>query len=81
MGHTRRVRRSLYSLMLSGKIAFVLGSEGKGMRRLVREKCDEVVSIPIIGQTESLNVSQTAAIVLAETLRQRMERKETIQFE
>jgi 23S rRNA (guanosine2251-2'-O)-methyltransferase len=71
-------RRTLYSIDLSGRIAFVLGSEGKGMRRLVREKCDEVVSIPIVGQTESLNVSQTAAIVLAETLRQRITRKEAI---
>jgi 23S rRNA (guanosine2251-2'-O)-methyltransferase len=71
-------RRSLYSIDLSGRIAFVLGSEGKGMRRLVREKCDEVVSIPIVGQTEALNVSQTAAIVLAETLRQRIARKEAI---
>jgi len=71
-------RRSLYSIDLSGRIAFVLGSEGKGMRRLVREKCDEVISIPIVGQTESLNVSQTAAIALAETLRQRIARKETI---
>ena len=71
-------RQTVYSLDLSGQVAFVLGSEGKGMRRLVREKCDEVVSIPIVGQTESLNVSQTAAIVLAETLRQRIARKETI---
>ena len=48
------------------------------MRRLVREKCDEVVSIPIVGQTESLNVSQTAAIVLAETLRQGIARRKAI---
>jgi 23S rRNA (guanosine2251-2'-O)-methyltransferase len=77
-GTSQEGRHSLYSVDLSGRIAFVLGSEGKGMRRLVREKCDEVVSVPIVGRTESLNVSQTAAIVLAETLRQRIARKETI---
>jgi 23S rRNA (guanosine2251-2'-O)-methyltransferase len=74
-GTSQEGRRSLYSIDLSGRIAFVLGSEGKGMRRLVREKCDDVVSIPIVGKTESLNVSQTAAIVLAETLRQRLPEK------
>ncbi len=57
---------------LTGKIAFVLGSEGKGIRRLVREKCDAAVSIPMTGQVGSLNVSQTAAILLAEVLRQRL---------
>lgn len=77
-GTSQEGRRSLYSMDFSGKIAFVLGSEGRGMRRLVSEKCDEVVSIPIVGQTESLNVSQTAAIVLAETLRQSIARKETL---
>ncbi len=68
-------RRSLYSVVFSGKIAFVLGSEGKGMRRLVREKCDDIISIPTVGRTESLNVSQTASIILAEVLRQKMDHK------
>ncbi|MGO9119878.1 MAG: 23S rRNA (guanosine(2251)-2'-O)-methyltransferase RlmB [Desulfomonilaceae bacterium] len=80
-GTHQESRRSLYSFVFSGKIAVVLGSEGKGMRRLVREKCDDIISIPVIGQTESLNVSQTASIILAEILRQRMERKETFQFD
>lgn len=78
-GTHQKGRQSLYSFVFSGKIAFVLGSEGKGMRRLVREKCDDIISIPIVGQTESLNVSQTASIILSEVLRQRMERKETLQ--
>ncbi len=57
---------------LTGRLAFVLGSEGKGARRLVREKCDAMVSIPMTGSISSLNVSQAAAILLAEALRQRM---------
>lgn len=63
---------SLYSLVLSGKMAFVLGSEGKGIRRLVLEKCDHLVSVPMIGRISSLNVAQTASILLAESLRQRL---------
>ncbi len=57
---------------LTGRLAFVLGSEGKGTRRLVREKCDAMVSIPMTGAISSLNVSQATAILLAEALRQRM---------
>jgi 23S rRNA (guanosine2251-2'-O)-methyltransferase len=63
---------SLYSLDLAGRAAFVLGSEGKGMRRLVREHCDAIVSVPMAGKTASLNVSQVATIILAETLRQKV---------
>ncbi|MCS6884426.1 MAG: 23S rRNA (guanosine(2251)-2'-O)-methyltransferase RlmB [Acidobacteriota bacterium] len=51
--------------------AIVLGNEGRGMRRLVREHCDIVVSIPLIGQVSSLNVSAAAAVVLYEAVRQR----------
>ena len=60
-----------YEKNLEGKIAFVLGSEGKGIRRLVREKCDLGISIPLEGRIDSLNVAQAATVLLSEALRQR----------
>ena len=56
---------------LSGGIAFVFGAEGKGLRPLVRRTCDIAVSIPQLGQVESLNVSVAAALLLYEARRQR----------
>ncbi|HVF01272.1 MAG TPA: 23S rRNA (guanosine(2251)-2'-O)-methyltransferase RlmB [Rubrobacteraceae bacterium] len=58
-------------LELSGPVAFVLGSEGRGIRRLVREGCDGAVSIPMRGAVSSLNVSVAAAVLLYEARRQR----------
>ena len=51
--------------------ALVMGSEGSGLHRLVREKCDALVKIPVYGHIESLNVSVAAGIILYEALRQR----------
>lgn len=51
--------------------AFVLGAEGSGLRRLVRERCDWLVAIPLAGHVESLNVSVAAGVVLYEAVRQR----------
>jgi len=56
---------------LSGGLAFVFGAEGKGLRPLVRRTCDLEVSIPQLGQVESLNVSVAAAVLLYEARRQR----------
>jgi 23S rRNA (guanosine2251-2'-O)-methyltransferase len=63
--------QSVYEVDLDGPIAFVLGSEGEGMRRLTREHCDFIAKIPMRGEVESLNVSVSTGIVLFEALRQR----------
>jgi 23S rRNA (guanosine2251-2'-O)-methyltransferase len=54
-----------------GGVAFVLGAEGKGLRPLVRRACDEIVSIPLLGQVGSLNVSVSAALLVYEARRRR----------
>lgn len=61
----------LYSADLSGDIALVVGSEGKGVRRLVRKKCDFCVSIPMAGKVNSLNAAQAGAVAIFEAMRQR----------
>ena len=63
---------TLYSADLKGSAAIVIGSEGDGMSRLVRENCDFLVSIPMKGQISSLNASAAAAILLYEAVRQRL---------
>jgi 23S rRNA (guanosine2251-2'-O)-methyltransferase len=62
---------SLWNADLKGSAAIVIGSEGTGMSRLVSEKCDFRVSIPMKGEVSSLNASAAAAIMLYEALRQR----------
>ena len=63
---------SLYNADLAGPAAIVIGSEGDGMTRLVRESCDFLVSIPMKGRISSLNASAAAAVLLYEALRQRL---------
>ncbi len=63
--------KAFYESDLKGPIALVVGSEGEGMGKLVREKCDFVVNIPMQGEISSLNASVAAAIVMYEILKQR----------
>ncbi len=62
----------LYQAGLKGPAAIVIGSEGSGLGRLVRENCDFTVSIPMFGKINSLNASAAAAVLLYEAVRQRM---------
>jgi 23S rRNA (guanosine2251-2'-O)-methyltransferase len=62
---------SMWQVDLSGGLALVFGAEGKGLRPLVRRTCDALVSIPLAGSVESLNVSVAAALLLYEARRQR----------
>ncbi|MGP1439034.1 MAG: 23S rRNA (guanosine(2251)-2'-O)-methyltransferase RlmB, partial [Treponema sp.] len=61
---------SLYNLKFSDKVAIVMGSEGSGISRLVKQNCDVTVSIPTFGKIDSLNVSVAAGIFLYEIKKQ-----------
>lgn len=70
-GAAGEAEQLLYEADLSGGVVIVLGGEQNGMRRLVRETCDQLVRIPMVGKVESLNVSVAAGICLFESQRQR----------
>lgn len=61
----------MYSVDLKGSLGIVIGSEGEGISRLVKEKCDFIASIPMNGQINSLNASVAAGVLMYEALRQR----------
>lgn len=63
--------QTLFQADLKGPLALVIGGEGRGLRRLVREYCDFLISIPLCGRVDSLNASAAAAVVLYEAFRQR----------
>ena len=71
VGLDARGDTALDELDASGPVVVVVGSEGKGLSRLVRQNCDAVVSIPMAGPAESLNAAVAAGVVLAEIARQR----------
>lgn len=64
---------ALEKTKLSGKIAFIMGSEGSGMSHSIREKCDVILSIPTCGKLDSLNVSVAAGVLLYEAHRQNIQ--------
>lgn len=71
IGTAGEAESGLYQGDLTGPLGIVMGGEEKGMRRLTRENCNQLVHLPMLGSVESLNVSVTAGICLYEALRQR----------
>jgi 23S rRNA (guanosine2251-2'-O)-methyltransferase len=71
VGTAGETDQSLYQTKLVGAIAIAMGAEGKGLRRLTREHCDELVKLPMAGSVSSLNVSVATGICLYEVVRQR----------
>lgn len=71
IGTAGEASENLYQVKLTGSIALVMGAEGDGMRRLTREHCDQLVSIPMAGSVSSLNVSVATGVCLFEMVRQR----------
>ena len=72
VGTTGEADKTVYDVEQKRPIAWVIGAEGEGMRRLTGETCDELVSIPMAGSVESLNASVAAGVCLFETRRQRL---------
>jgi 23S rRNA (guanosine2251-2'-O)-methyltransferase len=64
--------QKMYNLDLKGPIGLVIGNEGEGVSRLVKEKCDFIAAIPMKGDIDSLNASVAAGVLAYEIVRQRM---------
>ncbi len=74
IGTSDDAEKTLFEVDLTGPVAIVMGAEGEGMRRLTKETCDELVSIPMFGGVESLNVSVASGVCLYEAARQRIQK-------
>lgn len=71
-GAAGEANKTIYQLDLKSSIAVVMGAEGDGLRRLTRERCDDLFALPMIGSVESLNVSVATGVALYEVVRQRL---------
>ena len=69
IGFAEDASTGLWDATWPSSTGFVMGAEGKGLRRLVRETCDQLVHLPMLGQVASLNVAVASGIVLYEALR------------
>jgi 23S rRNA (guanosine2251-2'-O)-methyltransferase len=74
-GTAGEAEQTIYEAKLTGKLALIMGAEEKGMRRLTRENCDQLIKMPMAGQVESLNVSVATGVCLFEAVRQRTQVK------
>ncbi|MCS5563903.1 23S rRNA (guanosine(2251)-2'-O)-methyltransferase RlmB [Marinobacter qingdaonensis] len=72
IGTAGEAKATLFQADFKGPVALVMGAEGKGMRRLTREHCDQLINIPMLGHVDSLNVSVATGVCLYEALRQRL---------
>ena len=72
VGTAGEAAETIYQTKLTGPLALVMGAEGEGMRRLTREHCDQLISIPMAGSVSSLNVSVATGVCLFEIVRQRL---------
>jgi 23S rRNA (guanosine2251-2'-O)-methyltransferase len=72
MGAAGETAQTIYNTDFTVPMALVVGAEGKGLRRLTKEQCDVLVSVPMLGQVESLNLSVATGVLLYEAVRQRL---------
>ncbi|MGR8999249.1 MAG: 23S rRNA (guanosine(2251)-2'-O)-methyltransferase RlmB [Gammaproteobacteria bacterium] len=72
MGAAGETAQTVYKTDFTVPMALVIGAEGKGLRRLTREQCDVLVSVPMLGQVDSLNLSVATGVLLYEAVRQRL---------
>jgi 23S rRNA (guanosine2251-2'-O)-methyltransferase len=75
IGAEANAEKSLWNIDLSAPLSLIIGSEGRGLRKIIRERCDIIINIPLRGMVNSLNASVATGILIYETLRQRRLKK------